>query len=364
MYRYLPAVAPLVAFVLSSGALGGAAADRCAAEAPPIVEITEALAAATTPTAPAALRHGRGRLLHDRGHEVQARADYDAALALDPDLAVAYLDRGRLFADQARYPAALADFDRAIELQPAFLAARLQRGDARYEIGDHIGAVADFSAAIEIDAKSSAAYLGRANALRDDGRADQALADYAAAIRLAPEDALAWFQRAIAQHRLDRFEAERADWTTAIRLDPDIFWLYGAVYRHRHLYEELRSDHRVARQRAPDGAKALFNRGEAYRYRRQYCRAIADFTRAIDLRSGYDDAHLARGIARHAIGAHADATRDLTQALERNPNDVEALFYRARAFRAQSMPERARVDLESAKRLAPFNPVIRAAAEP
>ena len=258
---------------------------------------------------------------------------------------------------EADYPAALAEFDRAIELQPSLVEAYLQRGNAWYEIGDHVGAVEDFSTALRLEPKVVGPHLGRANALRDSDHPEQALADYGEAIRLAPDNADAWFQRAIAQHRLDQFVAERTDWTTAIRLDPDLFWLYGAIYRHGHLYEELRSDHRIALRHEPDGAKAYFNRGEAHRYRGRYCAAIRDFTRALDLRPGYDEALLGRGIW-YALGADDGAIADLSQVLQRNPNLVEAYFYRGLAYRAEGNEQRARADFGSAHRLSPLNPVI------
>lgn len=279
---------------------------------------------------------------------------------LAPDPAQAYLDRGAWYADQAQYPQAIADLDRAIGIQPALAEAYIRRGEARYEIGDYRSSITDFTAAIDFDA-GARAYLGRANALRDGGAPEPALADYGVAIRLSPGDAEPWFQRAIAQHRLDRFAAERADWTTAIGLDPGLFWRFGTIYRHRHLYDELRSDHRTALQHEPDGAKAYFSRAEAERYTQQYCRAIQDYTAAIDL--GYARAHLGRGIAHYAIGAYDDAIADLSLVLQRRSAEIEAYFYRGLAYRAQGLAEQARADFARAHRLSPFNPVVRAAQE-
>ena len=187
----------------------------------------------------------------------------------------------------------------------------------------------------------------------------QALADYDTALRLAPDDGEVWFARAVAQHRLRRFDAEQADWTRAIALDPDLFWLYGTAYRHRFLYEEIRSDHRTARLREPDNAKAYYNRAQAWRYRRLYCAAVRDYGQAIELRRDYDDARLGRAIALHRLGAAADAIADLTSVLERSPSRVEAYFYRGLADRAAGRPDAARADLERAAELAPTNPVVR-----
>ena len=294
-------------------------------------------------------------------HEEPSIASLTAQLERAPERTEILLARGSLYADEARYAAALIDFDRAIELQPELADARIRRGQARSEIGDQRGAIADFGAAIALDRGAKAAYLGRADALRDSGEAEAALGDYDTALRLAPDDALAWFGRAVAQHRLRRFDREQADWARAIALDPDLFWLYGTAYRHRFLYEEIRSDHLTARRHAPDNAKAYFNRAEAYRYRRQHCRALRDYRRALELRPGYDDAELGRGISLLALGAAEAALEALSPVLERQPNHVEAYFYRGLAWRAAGRPDAARADFLRAARLAPGNPVVRTA---
>lgn len=355
------ALAATPALVLAVGALAATPAERCSLSAPAIVELTRSLESGAAPQdIQAALHHRRGLLFQAHGYDRRALDDFNAALELAPDLAEGYLNRGVLYADQAQYRLAIADLDRAIGIQPDLAEAYVRRGEAWYEIGDYPSAIGDFTAAVGLDA-GGRAYLGRANALRDSGAPEPALADYAQAIRLSPRDAETWFQRAIAQHRLDRFEAERADWTTAIELDPGLFWRYGTIYRHRHLYEELRSDHRTALQHEPDGAKAYFSRAEAQRYRHHYCQAIQDYTAAIDL--GYVRAHLGRGIAHYALGAYDEAIGDLSVVLQRRSAQVDAYFYRGLAYHAQGLAERARADFADAHRLSPFNPVVRAAQE-
>jgi hypothetical protein len=49
--------------------------------------------------------------------------------------------------------------------------------------------------------------------------------------------------------------------------------------------------------------------------------------------------------------------------LQRDPDAVEAYFYRGLAYRAKGMEDAARADFASAHRLAPFNPVVKAARE-
>lgn len=58
----------------------------------------------------------RGVILNRAGAFEDARADFDAAIAIDDSLAEAYLNRGNSFYLAKRFDAALVDYDRALAL--------------------------------------------------------------------------------------------------------------------------------------------------------------------------------------------------------------------------------------------------------
>src|SRR5262249_45073376 len=60
----------------------------------------------------------RGQAYADLGQRDTAAADYDAAIAADPNLAAAYIARGLARADRGQQEAAVADFEQAIRLRP------------------------------------------------------------------------------------------------------------------------------------------------------------------------------------------------------------------------------------------------------
>ena len=80
-----------------------------------LAEFDEALAA--DPDHLDALR-GRARTLMQLGRHAEALAAYGEVLARAPDLAVAYANRGILQDRMGRYRAALGDYDRALALDP------------------------------------------------------------------------------------------------------------------------------------------------------------------------------------------------------------------------------------------------------
>ncbi|MEW2610789.1 tetratricopeptide repeat protein [Streptomyces sp. NPDC047880] len=56
--------------------------------------------------------------LRGEGAYTQALAEYDEAVALDPDLALAYRHRSGIRGDLGDHDGAIADLDRAVALDP------------------------------------------------------------------------------------------------------------------------------------------------------------------------------------------------------------------------------------------------------
>ena len=56
---------------------------------------------------------------------------------------------------------AIADYNKAIEIKPDYALAYNNRGNARYNLGDKEGAIADYNKAIEIKPDDAYAYMSR-----------------------------------------------------------------------------------------------------------------------------------------------------------------------------------------------------------
>jgi len=101
------------------------------------------------------LDHGRACL--DTGKYDDAIADYDKAIAFDPNVALAYTNRGVAYGRKGAFDPAIADYTKAIALKPKYADAYNSRGVAYARKGHSDQALADFRKALEINPSLQAA---------------------------------------------------------------------------------------------------------------------------------------------------------------------------------------------------------------
>jgi tetratricopeptide (TPR) repeat protein len=118
----------------------------------PIDLCTQAISnAASTPHELAGSYNNRGVLWFSAGSLDAALADFDAAIARQGDLAVAYVNKGYTLGAQQRWQESLEALDRGIELGSADSArAHFNRGIAHEELGHVREAYADYRKAAEL----------------------------------------------------------------------------------------------------------------------------------------------------------------------------------------------------------------------
>jgi tetratricopeptide (TPR) repeat protein len=101
------------------------------------------------------------------------------------------------------------------------------------------------------------------------------------------------------------------------------------------------------------GKAAYNNRGNAYFAKKDYDRAIADYTEAIRLDPKYVLAYINRGSAYKAKGDYDDAIGDYTEATTIDPEDALAYSKRGNAYEARKNYDRAIADFTEALQLNP-----------
>ena len=94
--------------------------------------------------------YNAGVELQEQGRLEEAIGEYDEAIRLDPQLALAYLNRGAVYNEKNEFSKAIADCDKAIELAPNLFEAYYNRGLAYAELGEKAEATADFEKVIAL----------------------------------------------------------------------------------------------------------------------------------------------------------------------------------------------------------------------
>ena len=218
------------------------------------------------------------------GQYESAIADYDMAIQLRPDYAIAYNDRGVVKGKLGEYKAAIEDYDEAVRIKPDCVVAYYNRGRTKDQLEQVSAAIEDYNIAIELEPAYTDAYNDRGVVKGKLGEYDAAIGDYDKAIDLNPNYAIAYNNRGMAKSVLKQHDAAIGDYDEAIDLKPNY-------------------------------ADAYYNRGNARSALKQYDAAIADYDEAICLKSDYAMAYYNRGNAKTNLGRVSEAAQDFQTAL-------------------------------------------------
>ena len=120
-----------------------------------------------------------------------ALADFNEAIRLDPNMALAYMNRGVIYVSKNELDKAIEDETKAIDLKLAKTedqaTAYSNRATAYLAKGDSGKALADADEAIKIKPDSSKAYLVRGSSRANNGDNEGAIADFQKVLELAKD---------------------------------------------------------------------------------------------------------------------------------------------------------------------------------
>lgn len=242
------------------------------------------------PAETARAHNQRGRMLARAGDDGAALRDFNAAIALAPDLPWSFLLRGNHQRKQNRIDLADADYNQALKLDPSYAPAYHNRGMNRFDEGNFIEAIADFTRAIAAQPNYAEAYNNRGRANFAEGNFERARDDHLAAIRLAPNDPLAYNNAGTAYRKLDDYVRALMAYDAALRLDPNLM---------------------VAR----------YNRALSLAEAGRHEESLAAFDHALNLDPGHFESRRWRAYAQLYLGRYAEAADALGDVLALRPAD-------------------------------------------
>jgi tetratricopeptide (TPR) repeat protein len=264
----------------------------------------------------------RGLACYKRGDNQRAIDNYNQAIRLNPNFALAYSNRGAARSNLGDNQGVIEDCNQAIHLNPYLALAYINRGLARRRLGDNQGAIEDDNQAIRLNPNNVIAYSNRSTARYYLGDNQGAIEDCNQAIRLKPNKASGYFARGAIRCYIGDNQGAIEDFTEAIRLDPNADRYYNRGVLHYQLgnYQESIADLTQTLQLQPNNVAAYYNRGNAKYDLGDESGAFQDYNQAQAIKPNPnidpDDEHgyYGRGLARSRMGDNQGAREDLHKA--------------------------------------------------
>ena len=273
------------------------------------------------------IRYREGNANYENGLYQLAIENYDTAIRLNPDYALAYIWRGFAKFELRQHAAAIQDCYTARALKGR-VRAEINMGSRKPIPRQQTNEVAGYDAAILLNPNNALAYFWRGFANNNSAKNDAALADCDTAIRLKPDFALAYSERGWAKAELGHEIAAIHDCDSAVQLRPDyaIFYLNRGVAKMRfEKHNTAIEDFDATIKLRPKFALAFYNRGVAKYNLGQHTLAVSDLDTAIRLQPDGADIYRARGVVKDNLGQHTAAILDFDTAISLQPD--EALTY-------------------------------------
>ena len=117
---------------------------------------------------------------------------YETLMQFEGDMDIntaseAYFYKGFAHGKLGKLEEAILNYDKAIELKPNYAVAYNNRGVAKQELGRHEEAILDLDKAIELEPKSSHSYSWRGSIYEQQGETEKAKANYQTALQQLQE---------------------------------------------------------------------------------------------------------------------------------------------------------------------------------
>jgi tetratricopeptide (TPR) repeat protein len=202
--------------------------------------------------------------------------------------------------------------ERALKLAPQNPVALQLRGEIYSMNKDHDTALEYYARVQVINPAWAVPYFDRGSILLDKKEFGPALAEFNIAISLTSQFPLFYVVRSLAHFKLGNLEAARQDQSTAIHLsEKDALTVAPVNLTLYEGYLDWAEDfygHILLKK--PRSAYAYQGRADAYRVNHEYEKAIADYSRAIELNPRESESYLGRGKCHQILNQVSEGVSD------------------------------------------------------
>jgi tetratricopeptide (TPR) repeat protein len=205
-----------------------------------------------------------GRNYYFDGNYVRAIENFNIAINLDNNFALAFNNRGNAFYFYKKeYDLAFKDYTKAIELNPNLSQAYGNRGNVfYYDKKEYDSAFKDYTKAIELDPNVAGAYNNRGLTFYFKKEYDLAIKDFDKAIELNPNYPEAYSSRGLTFYDKKEYDLAIKDFNKAIELNPSFSAAYnnrGVAFANKKEYDSAIKDYNKVIELTPNDAEAYYN---------------------------------------------------------------------------------------------------------
>ena len=267
-----------------------------------------------------------GNVYLKQGNFDKAVAEYKQALRTSDDDAKTHNNLGNAMSSIGRYAEAVREYKTAIDLDPNLTEAYRNIAGAYRQTGEYERAIAALKKAIEFDRQSSELYaqFGETYAAMQDY--DRAIPMYIKALSLKPDTtvstnlAYAYMEKGQVDNAIEQF-------TIAIRQEPlnaNLYYALGQAYNKLDNFDEEIAAYKQAVALNPKMTGALLNLGNAYQEKNMYDAAIREYKKALVAEPNNARLYYNLGVAYSRLEKHTDAAKEFVAAIALEPKFPDA----------------------------------------
>jgi len=285
----------------------------------------------------------RGVAYGYKGDSDKAIIDFEKLRELSPTYWKAYYGLGYFYAGKYNYDKAIENFNVAIELNPDSALIHGFRGFMYSVKGDFDKAIQDYNRVIEIDPKYPRIYRDRGDAYYSMRSYEAAIDDYSLALSLNPSDANVYMNRGLVYVNLGERDKAVADFKKLLDIDSTLVYNLGkraVEYDQKGEYDKAIETYSIVIDilSVRPGLQwpwAYYSRGTSYGHKKDFNRAIADVTKAIEIDPTIIEGYFMRGLYYKIQENYTLAINDYSKLIEIAPDDAEAYYHRGNSYSAK-----------------------------
>lgn len=289
--------------------------------------------------------------------------EYERAIELNPRYPDALYHLGIICLQVGDLPKAVESLEKCIKITPADPYVHYNLAEAYRRQDNWQKAISHYYSSIELNPKDAFAHYNLALSYAKTEQHEQAIPRYEHAIDLAPREGHFHHDLARSLQALRRYEQAIAEFGKALQINPNDGESLGELarcYRESGQFDACIHLYKRVIQLNPDSADAHYQLGYAFLRLDEDDQAFEEFQRAVKLDSSHARALHGLGVIYLKHRNKPDVASDfLRQALQLDPELIEARMELSDAYLKMGRLNDARSEIETARSVAEDDPAVR-----